>query len=134
MFPVDAHIMATIPAQNLSRAKQFYAEKLGLVPEAEDPVEGALYICGEKTIFLLYETPYAGTAAHTLASFVVNDIEATVTTLRSQGVVFEEYDFPGLKTVNGIATLNQGRSAWFKDSEGNILAVTERTGLLKSFA
>lgn len=132
MFPEDARIMATIPAQNLGRAKQFYADRLNLTPAAEDPAHGALYSCGENTTFLLYETSFAGTAAHTLISFVVRDIEVTVATLRGRGVVFEEYDFPGLKTINGIATINAVRSAWFKDSEGNILALSERTGLLAS--
>lgn len=132
MFPEDARIMATIPAQNLSRAKQFYADRLNLVPVAEDPAHGALYMAGENTTFLLYETSYAGTAAHTLASFVVADIDATVAALRGWGVAFEEYDFPGLKTVNGIATMNGVRSAWFKDSEGNILAISEAVGILAS--
>ena len=47
--------------------------------------------------------------------------------LRQRGVVFEEYDFPGLKTENGIAALDGERAAWFVDSEGNILAVSQLT-------
>lgn len=120
-----AHAMATIPAQNLDRARQYYADKLGLTPAAESAADGVLFVCGEGSWFLLYQTQFAGTAQHTVASFVVSDIDATMADLRSRGVVFEEYDFPGLKTVNGVAALGDSRSAWFKDSENNILAVTE---------
>ena len=120
-----ARVMATIPAQNLDRARQYYANTLGLTPAVEQSSAGVLFVCGEDSWFLLYETQFAGTAGHTLASFVVDDIEAHVADLQSRGVVFEEYDFPGLKTENGIASMDNGRSAWFHDSENNILAVTE---------
>jgi hypothetical protein len=56
---------------------------------------------------------------------VVDDIEAEVAGLRARGVVFEEYNLPGLKTVDGIANTNAGRAAWFKDSEGNILGLIQ---------
>ena len=120
-----ARVMATIPARNLDRARQYYADTLGLTPVVEHPAEGALFVCGEGSRFLLYETQFAGTAEHTVASFVVDDLDATMADLRSRGVIFEEYDFPGLKTVNGVATMDDNRGAWFKDSENNILAVTE---------
>lgn len=120
-----ARIMATIPAQNLARARQYYAETLGLTPAVEHPEEGILFVCGEGSWFLLYETQFAGTAAHTVASFVVEDLDAAMAELRGRGVIFEEYDLPGLKTIDGVATLDDSRGAWFKDSENNILAVTE---------
>ena len=75
--------------------------------------------------FLLYETSFAGTAQNTAASWSTNDLDAEMAELRSNGVVFEEYDFPGLKTENGVAANEDGRAAWFKDSEGNILALSE---------
>ena len=68
---------------------------------------------------------YAGTAQHTLGAFMVQDIDATVAELRGKGVTFEDYDLPGLKTVNGIAELGGIRGAWFKDPEGNILSVVQ---------
>jgi catechol 2,3-dioxygenase-like lactoylglutathione lyase family enzyme len=120
-----ARVMATIPAHDLNRARQYYADALGLMPAVENDSGGSLFVCGNESWFLLYETSSAGTAQQTLATFVVDNLEATMADLRARGVVFEEYDFPGLRTENGIATLGNGRSAWFRDSEGNVLAVTE---------
>jgi catechol 2,3-dioxygenase-like lactoylglutathione lyase family enzyme len=118
-------LLTTIPARDLERAKAFYEQKLGLTPFFEDP--GALhYRCGS-TYLDLYPTQSAGEAQHTLACWMVDDLERVVAELRERGVAFEEYDFPGLKTVNGIAELPTERSAWFKDSEGNILAVAQLT-------
>lgn len=121
----SARVMATIPAQNLARARQYYAATLRLTPAFEFPTEGALFSCGNGSWFLLYETQFAGTAEHTVAAFVVEDLDATMADLRSRGVVFEDYDLPGLKTVNGVATIDDTRGAWFKDSESNILAINE---------
>jgi catechol 2,3-dioxygenase-like lactoylglutathione lyase family enzyme len=120
----NAPIAATIPASDLERAKQFYAEKLGLSPVRETP-NGYMYACGDGTEFVLYATTSAGQAQHTLAGWNVEGLESVMTDLRSRGVVFEEYDMPGLQTVNGIATMGDMRGAWFRDSEGNILALTE---------
>lgn len=77
--------------------------------------------------FGIYETPSGGQAAHTLASFKVSDLDAEMAGLRGKGVVFEEYDLPGLKTVDGVVEDEGMRAAWFKDSEGNILCLNERT-------
>jgi catechol 2,3-dioxygenase-like lactoylglutathione lyase family enzyme len=119
----NATAMTTLPAHNLQRALAFYQEKLGLVPQHQMQA-GVIFECGNSSFFL-YETGSAGTAQNTAMSFIVSDIEAEVAALRQQGIVFEEYDFPGLKTVNGIANLGGERSAWFKDSEGNTLAVSQ---------
>jgi hypothetical protein len=75
--------------------------------------------------FALYPSAGAGTAQHTIAGWTVGDIEAEVGELRARGVVFEEYDLPNLKTVNGIAALGPNRAAWFRDSEGNILGIMQ---------
>lgn len=122
-------VATRLPVQDLRRARSFYAEKLGLEPIEERP-GGLLYRCGRGS-FALFQS--AGTAAgtHTQMGWEVADIEATVAALRSRGVVFEEYDLPGLKTVNGIAEVagnypSKGRGekgAWFKDSEGNLLGI-----------
>jgi hypothetical protein len=76
-------------------------------------------------LFLLFSSYRAGTAQHQLAAWVVEDLEAEVAELRGRGVVFEEYDYPGLRTVNGVATTPAGKAAWFKDSEGNTLTMTQ---------
>lgn len=116
-------IHSTIPASNLERARRFYADKLGLTPTREIP--GGLMYEDQCAWFLLYPSAGAGTAEHTVAGWAVDDIESEVTHLRSRGVVFEEYDLPDLKTVNGIATMGSDRAAWFRDSEGNILGLVE---------
>lgn len=120
----SCYLFPTIPAHDLNRARRFYEQKLGLIP-TEELGDGLLYECAGNSQFFLYETGAAGTAQNTAMSWLTDDIEAEVAELRSKGVVFEEYDFPGLKTVNGIADLNGERSAWFKDSEGNILAISQ---------
>jgi catechol 2,3-dioxygenase-like lactoylglutathione lyase family enzyme len=114
---------ATIPATDLERARAFYRDKLGLEP-AQYLEAGTFYQLGE-TWFALYPSTFAGTAQHTVIGFDVTDLERQVDSLRRRGVAFEEYDFPGLKTVNGIADLGDYRAAWFKDTEGNILMLAE---------
>ncbi len=114
-------IVPMLPARDLERAKRFYEEKLGLAPESEDP--GAAHYRSGSTSFDLYPTQNAGTAQHTLAAWMVEDIRGTVGELRGRGIEFEEYDFPGLKTEDGIADLGFELAAWFRDSEGNILSL-----------
>ena len=120
----DRPMHSTIPVQDLERARTWYAEKLGLEPVEEAP-GGLFYECGAGTRFLLFPSPAAGTAQNTAAGWSVPDIEAEVAELRARGVVFEEYDTPGLATVGGIATTGPVRAAWFKDSEGNTLGVVQ---------
>jgi catechol 2,3-dioxygenase-like lactoylglutathione lyase family enzyme len=115
---------ATIPASNLARARAWYAEKLGLTADQEE-AEALLYRRGEDRLFLLFSSTEAGTARHQLAAWVVEDLEVEVAELRGRGVRFEQYDQPGLRTVNGIAATPVGKAAWFKDSEGNVLTLTQ---------
>lgn len=120
----DSEVYATIPAKDLERAKSFYADKLGLKPTEERP-EGLRYRCGNGG-FLLFESTGAASGDHTQLGWDVGDVEATVADLRGRGVVFEEFDLPGFKTVNGIAEIAGEKGAWFKDSEGNLLAIGQR--------
>ena len=115
---------ATLPAANIERARKFYSEKLGMNPEAVEP-EGSLRYQCEGTGFLVYPSQYAGTAKNTAIGFRTDNIEHEMRELRSRGVVFEEYDMPGLKTVHGLASMGNIKAAWFKDSEGNILAINQ---------
>ncbi|MEW5959524.1 MAG: VOC family protein, partial [Chloroflexota bacterium] len=85
-------IHSTIPAHDLDRARKYYADKLGLTPTKE--MTGGLVYEYNGTWFLLYPSAGAGTAQHTVAGWVVNDIEAEVAELKARGVVFEEYDLP----------------------------------------
>lgn len=113
---------AVLPARDLNRAKAFYRDKLGLEPAEER--EGELrYRTPAGATVLMYETENAGTARNTALLWVTPDVQSEVGRLREAGVVFEEYDLPGLKTEDGIATTGSERAAWFKDSEGNILCV-----------
>jgi catechol 2,3-dioxygenase-like lactoylglutathione lyase family enzyme len=120
-----ATAMPTLPAHDLERAVAFYRDTLGLTP-TRATAGGVLFAAGGGHFFL-YETASAGTARNTAMSFVVDDLPAEVEALRRKGVTFEEYDFPGLKTVNGIAELEGELSAWFIDPEGNIIAVSQWT-------
>jgi len=117
-------VIGVLPAQDLQRARGFYRDKLGLDP-AEVRDDGVLYRTSSGS-FLVYETPNAGSAKNTQLCWITNDIVAEVAELRGKGVVFEEYDFPGLKTENGIAVTEGIKGAWFLDTEGNILCLSER--------
>lgn len=123
----DLEIIAVLPAKDIARARAFYRDVLGLEP-ADDSMdeENLIYRCGKGTSFLLYTTDNAGTAKNTQMGWGTDDIDAEVADLRGRGVVFEEYDFPGLKTENGIATTPVGKAAWFLDTEGNILNLFQR--------
>lgn len=115
---------AYIPASDLARARKFYEQKLGFKPKQET-AGGVLYELGEHTACFLYPTPNAGTSRASQAFWQVADIEREVAELKSRGVEFEEYDYPGMKTKGGIATSGGAKSAWFKDSEGNIMALIQ---------
>ena len=124
-----ARVAGRLPAQDLERARAFYSEKLGLEPVEERP--GGLRYVFEAGEFALFQSAGAASGDHTQMGWEVDDIEATVRELRARGVVFEDYDLPGLKTVDGIADSEGNypskgtgeRGAWFRDSEGNMLGV-----------
>lgn len=123
----DAPIQAILVAADIERAKKFYVEKLGLQPvDAPLPEDGAAFESGKGTWLYMYEREGGSRADHTVAGWMVDDVETAVAELRKRGVVFQQYDVPGLKTdERGIAVSGPAKSAWFKDTEGNILAVTE---------
>ena len=84
-----------------------------------------IYDCGGSSVFM-YPTPNAGTSKASQAFWQVADVEAEVAALKRHGVVFEEYDMPGMKMENGILTAGGAKTAWFKDTEGKILAISQR--------
>jgi catechol 2,3-dioxygenase-like lactoylglutathione lyase family enzyme len=126
----NSNAATRLPAQDLERAKTFYAEKLGLVPVEERP-GGLLYHSGSG-VFALFLSSGASSGNHTQMGWEVSDLRATVEALRARGVIFEEYDLPGFKTVDGIAVVTGNYpskggigelAAWFRDSEGNLLGI-----------
>jgi catechol 2,3-dioxygenase-like lactoylglutathione lyase family enzyme len=118
-----APIRAYIPVKDVARARTFYEGTLGLRPKLEY-AGGVIYECGGAEVFM-YPTPNAGTSKASQAFWHVHDVEAEVADLKARGVQFEEYDMPGIKMENSIATAGGAKTAWFKDTEGNILAVSQ---------
>ncbi len=119
----NTQLLTILPAVDLNRAKKFYTEKIGLKVSKE--FSSGIFFEDENGALNLYIYKRGPTKAdHTVASFMVEDIEKEVKELKEKGVVFEEYDSPVTKTVNSIATVEGGRSSWFKDTEGNILSVS----------
>ena len=115
---------ANVPVSDLEQAIAFYGGKLGLMLfERGDEHAYARFSGAGETKLGVYESGTAGQSRHTLASFVVDDVVAAVRELRANGVVFEEYDMPGIKTEDGVATMGDTRSAWLKDPDGNILEI-----------
>ena len=113
-----------IPARDVARARQFYEQKVGLKPKQEI-AGGVVYEFGEHTACFLYPTPNAGTSKASQAFWQVEDVEREVAELKARGVRFEDYDMPDMKTKNGIATAGGAKAAWFKDTEGNTMALIQ---------
>jgi catechol 2,3-dioxygenase-like lactoylglutathione lyase family enzyme len=114
---------ATVPVSNLERAKAWYRDKLGMTPKSEDP-GGAWYESGG-TGFALFPTPFAGTAQNTCLEWSVADISREIEELKTRGVDFDHYDMPGVEWEGDVAVMGGMKGGWFKDSEGNILSLTE---------
>ena len=121
----NAPIVPYIPVADVYRARKFYEGKVGLKPK-EEYAGGVIYECSQGSWVFMYPSPGAGTSKASTAFWTVEDVEAEVAELKARGVVFEEYDTPHMKTLNSIATGGGAKTAWFKDSEGNILAVSQR--------
>ena len=128
----QARVATRLPAQDLDRARRFYAEKLGLEPTEERPGGLRYQLAGGE--FALYASAGSSPGTFTQIALEVDDLDSVVAVLRHRGVIFEEVDVPGLKTVDGIAEVEGNypskgstgeRAAWFRDSEGNLLGIGE---------
>jgi len=119
-FPVYAYI----PARDLARARRFYEQQLGLVAQQETK-GGVVYTFAGGTACFLYPTPNAGTSTASQLFWDVRGIEDVVATLKARGIAFEHYDVPGGEVNGDIVTAGGAKAAWFKDSEGNIMALIE---------
>ena len=119
----DARVEATVAVSDMSRAKAYFTDTLGLTQVGGEADFFAVFECGG-TRLNIYPSPYVGSAKSTVATFVVTDLDVAMAALRQQGVVFEEYDMSdGPTTVNGVAEAGGVRSAWFKDPDGNTFAL-----------
>jgi catechol 2,3-dioxygenase-like lactoylglutathione lyase family enzyme len=122
-----ARVQAVVPVSDLDRSIEFFTQKVGLDPPELDEIPGtpgATFTIGGGVLYL-YQSVGAGQSRHTIAGFLVDDVEQAVAGMRQNGLAFEEYDTASVKTVNGIATLGPERAAWFKHPDGNILTVFE---------
>jgi predicted enzyme related to lactoylglutathione lyase len=119
-FPMYAYI----PAKDLARARRFYEQKLGLRP-AQEANGGVVYEFAKGTACFLYPTPNAGTSQASQAFWAVDDVDALIVALKARGVAFEDYDMPGERSPAGAVIEGGAKAAWFKDSEGNIMALIQ---------
>ena len=120
----DSKVVATVATNDMPKTHAFYSEALGL-PTMMSADQVAAYQLPDGSALSVYLRPNHVPPGNTTVTFVVSDIEAEMADLRSRGVTFEDYDMPGLKTVNGLATEDMGgtKAAWFKDPAGNILSL-----------
>ena len=122
----DGPVIPTLAVKDIKQAREFYEGKLGLEPSKDLGDGGVIYKAGKGTALLVYPSASARTNQATYAGFSVDNMQETMKELSDKGVEFEDYDFPGLKTENGVATYpGGGKAAWFKDPDGNILALDE---------
>ena len=121
----NARVAAILPVTDVARSRKFYEGSLGLKVYREDPDGGLEFECGGGSLLGIYPRP-AVKVEHTQAGFEVQDLDSEMRDLRSKGVTFENYNIPNLRTENGIATVGDMRGAWFKDPDGNIIALMQR--------
>lgn len=121
----QAPVTTILPVKDMDRARDFYEKRLGLEPRGFAADGNYLFGCGGSAQIALITKPEGTKAEHTALSFEVTGIEQVIAQLKVRGVVFEDYDFPNLKTVDHVCVLGSDKAAWFKDSEGNYLCVHE---------
>ena len=114
--------IATLAVKKIEVARKFYGDVLRLKPGVSREKEVLTYESGGAKL-LVYQSQFAGTNKATAMTWVVGDVEAEVKALTEKGVVFEHYDFPGMKRTGDVHDTGHGKAAWFKDPDGNILAI-----------
>jgi len=120
----DCPIYAYIPARDVARARRFYEDQLGLKPH-EETAGGVVYRFANGTACFLYPTPNAGTSQASQFFWEVPDVDREILELRERGVTFTDYGMPGDRSPQGAVIAGGAKAAWFRDSEGNILALIE---------
>ena len=121
----NASCFAVLPASDLARARSFWHDTFGIDPVDDGFEEGAEMFEIAGTRVLIYETQFAGTAQNTALGIDSNDFDRDMADLKAKGIEFNEYDLPGVTTVDGVVEMGGMRTAWFNDSEGNIIALGE---------
>jgi catechol-2,3-dioxygenase len=114
--------VATLAVTDIDRAKRFYEGKLGLTP-LPSPEPAVLLLKSGNSKLIVYASEYSGTNKATSATWSVKDVDGTVKELKRKGVAFEHYDFPGVKMEGDVHIMGKSKAAWFKDPDGNILAI-----------
>jgi catechol 2,3-dioxygenase-like lactoylglutathione lyase family enzyme len=117
----DKNAVATVAVKNLETAKAFYEGKLGLTKVMENE-EVIAFKTGGSTLFV-YRSQYAGTNKATSVTFVAEEVEELVRTLKDRGVTFEHYDLPKMTRQGDVHVAGAMKTAWFKDPDGNILSL-----------
>ena len=125
----DCNLVPTIPTKDLALSRRFYEDVIGLRVRGEDPDMGVWYECGGSAVYL-YETQFAGTAEHTLASLESEHVEEDIQELRDKGVRFETYDMPGIEWDGDVAIMQGQKGVWFRDPAGNILGMFQKSEVL----
>jgi catechol 2,3-dioxygenase-like lactoylglutathione lyase family enzyme len=120
-----AGVTTILPVKDMDRARRFYERTLGLQPEGFAADGNYVFACGGGAHIALIPKSEGTKAEHTALSFEVQGIEKAIAELQGNGVVFEEYDLPNLKTVDHVCVLGSDKAAWFEDSEGNYLCLHE---------
>ena len=118
----DGKAAATIPVKDIEVARRFYNDKLGLKADTSTEDGVLIYKSGDSKV-LVYQSEFAGTNKATAATWEVGDVEREVKTLKDKGIAFEHYDMPGMTRQGDLHTAGDSRAAWFKDPDGNILAI-----------
>ena len=120
----ENRISAVLVSTDLERSRDFYENKVGLKVSPETIPNHILFDCGNGTTLLVYGRGKGNSADHTQVRFWTTDVAKDVRALVDRGVVFEEYDLENFKTVDHVVTsAGIGRSAWFKDPDGNTIAL-----------
>jgi catechol 2,3-dioxygenase-like lactoylglutathione lyase family enzyme len=120
----DGRFHAAVAISDPAQSRKWYEDKLGLKVKQEDP-GGVWYQFGNESWLYVYQSGSAGSAKNTVGGWAVDDLAGEMNELRRRGVVFEEYDMPGLKTVDGVVDFGPAKVAWFKDPDGNTFELSQ---------
>ncbi len=119
----DNRISAVVTSNDLERSREFYEQKVGLTLSRQTVPNHLLFEAGDGTTLLVYGRPSPNLADHTQVRLWSGDVAADVTELAARGVEFDLVEFGDFKMVDHVLTTPVGRSAWFKDPDGNTIAL-----------